>query len=234
MGRAPRELLLKAVSVLLKLLENVARAPSEVKYRTLRVSNRTINAMLDVPGVLALLGYAGFEQSDSERLSLDTARPLAPLEDALGQMRRMHALLHGLPPPPESLNSLRAGSAAASTAVASSSAADEPSHRCSMCHAGIQNDLRRQMAGNGEIGGWRTHSYIGGGEFRYHCGACNRDLCAKCYDKWKAGDDSVHPPEHAGSIEIIAPITTPWGSNGYGVPPAPPPVTSRNRRGPWG
>ena len=50
MGRAPREPLLKATEVLLKLLQNVLANPAEPKYRTLRISNPTVTATVDVPG----------------------------------------------------------------------------------------------------------------------------------------------------------------------------------------
>ena len=60
--------------------------------------------------------------------------------------------MHGLPPPPESLSSMQqtASATAASSSAASSSAAAEPSHRCSACGGGIQNDLRRALAGSNE------------------------------------------------------------------------------------
>ena len=100
-----------------------------------------------------------------------------------------------------------------------------------ICRRGIQNDLRQQMRrGSSQIDGWRTHDYIGGGEFRFHCERCKVDLCDKCYDKWKGGDAAVHP--QACQLSIEAPITTPWGSSGYGAPPAPPPF--KGRRGPFG
>jgi len=237
MGRAPREPLLKACGALLRLLQNIDRSPHEDKYRSVRAANPAIAATLDVPGALALLSSAGFEQEQEQeggdsRLVLRPQRSLGPLQDALAQLRRLDALLRGLPPPQESsLGSMQAAAAAAS-AAASSSAAAEASHRCGHCRAGIHNDLRRQLAGSGEIGGWRTHGAVGPGEYRFHCDRCRVDLCGACYDQWKAGDASVHPLEHGFSIE--APITTPWGGSSYGTMPAPPPVTSRNRRGPWG
>jgi len=93
-----------------------------------------------------------------------------------------------LPPPTESLLSMQQG--AASSAAAASSSASVPSHRCAVrpapswfpvaarshgptclqvCGSGIRNDLRRQLAGSGEIGGWRTHDAVGPGEYRFHC-----------------------------------------------------------------
>jgi hypothetical protein len=145
-------------------------------------------------------------------------------------MRRLDALLRGLPPPGESLASMQ--QAASARAAASSSAADAPSHTCTACGRGIENDLRRKLAGNGEVGGWRTHN-VYQGEYRFHCTACAVDLCSECYDKWKEGAPT-HPQQCQLSIE--APITTPWGNSSYGVPPAPPPVNSARgrRRGPWG
>ena len=238
MGRAPREPLLKACGVLLKLLQNVAREPDEPKFRSLRVGNATIATTLDVPGVLAMLTCAGFEQAAGEggeaRLSLPTGRSLQPLNDAVAQLRRLDALLRGLPPPSESLSSMQQTAAAATAAAASaaSSSRHAPSHRCAACGEGIRNDLRRELAGSGEIGGWRTHDAVGAGEYRFHCERCNVDLCSKCYDRHRAGEAGLHPLEH--TLTITPPITTPWGHSGYGVPPAPPPVTSRNRRGPFG
>ena len=131
--------------------------------------------------------------------------------------------------------------------------------RCAACGSGIRNDLRRQLAGSGEIGGWRTNQWGGGGEYRFHCQKCNIDLCSSCYDRWKAGGQvaaagasssaTVDVSDGGGgagptgsavhslqcSFTIEAPITNSWGSSSYGpgLPP-PPPVNSRNRRGPWG
>ena len=184
------------------------------------------------------------------------ARPLAPVQAAMAQLERLDCLLKGLPPPKESLASMQQGYQSASTAAAAaaSASADEPSHKCDSCGRGIENDLRRKMAGSGEIGGWRNHSWNGeGAEYRFHCSKCNVDLCSKCYDLWKAGGTTpaaggsgssggsggggggggrVHPAECTFTIE--APITTPWGGNNYGPPPAPPPYNPGRRRGPWG
>ena len=69
---------------------------------------------VDVPGVLVLLAHCGFEQSDEAgeaRLILPPSRPLPPLQDAVAQLQRLHHLMRGLPPPPESLSSLQATSA---------------------------------------------------------------------------------------------------------------------------
>jgi len=170
MGRAPREPLLKATDVLLKLLRNVLGSPAEPKFRSLRVGNTAIAAAVDVPGAIALLTGCGFEQSDDAgeaRLVLAATRPLPPLQDAVAQLQRLHHLMHGLPPPPESLSSMHATSAA--SASSSSSAAVDASHRCAACGSGIRNDLRRQLAGSNEIGGWRNHNSFMHGEYRYHC-----------------------------------------------------------------
>ena len=56
MGRAPREPLLKATEVLLKLLRNVLGSPAEPKFRSLRVGNPAVAAAVDLPGVIALHG----------------------------------------------------------------------------------------------------------------------------------------------------------------------------------
>jgi hypothetical protein len=243
MGRAPRERLLAAVSILIRVVGNVLKDPSDPKFRSLRTSNPKVSEVLDIPGVLAFLSCTGFEQVfvDGEpRLALpEGGHSTASLETSAAQLKRLDALLKGLPPPRESLASMQAS---ASSTAAAAAATDEPSHRCAACGVGIENDLRRKMAaGSSEIGGWRSHQWNGGGEYRYHCSKCNVDICAKCYDVWKASNASgggsgtsaiVHPATCTFSIE--APITTHWGGNGYGVMPAPPPVSSRNRRGPWG
>jgi hypothetical protein len=233
MGQAPREPLLKASSLLLRILSNIVASPSEPKYRSVKASNASLAVALDLPGVLALLSYVGFEQvvdGGEPRLALGSDRPIGPVHDAAAQMRRLDALLRGLPPPGESLASMQ--HAMAALAAASSSAADAPSHTCGACGRGIENDLRRKLAGSGEIGGWRTHN-VYNGEYRFHCKACGVDLCSECYDKWKEG-----APTHSQQcqLSIEAPITTPWGGSSYGVPPAPPPVNSARgrRRGPWG
>ena len=74
-----------------------------------------------------------------------------------------------------------AAAAAASAAASSSAATAEASHRCGHCRAGIHNDLRRQLAGSGEIGGWRTHGAVGPGEYRFHCAKCKYDECGDCH-----------------------------------------------------
>ena len=192
LGKAPRELLLKTVELLSKVLANVLKDPSEPKYRSLRAANEKIAAALDLPGTLSFLGCAGFEQSlaDGEaKLVLPASRPLAPVESAAAQLKRLDALLKGLPPPSESTASLQAAAAAttAASAAASAAAHEEPSHRCNACGGGIENDLRRKLNGSGEIGGWRTNQWGGGGEYRFHCSKCNVDLCSSCYDRWKLG-----------------------------------------------
>lgn len=257
LGKAQREPLLKTVKLLSKVLTNVLKAPSDERFRSLRAANEKIAAALDVPGALALLGCAGFEQSFANgevKLVLPMSRPLAPIENAAAQLKRLDALLRGLPPPAETMVSMQATAAAtaAANSAASAAAHEKPSHRCSACGSGIENDLRRKLSGSGEIGGWRTNQWGGGGEYRFHCARCNVDLCSSCYDKWKLGrgaaaggsmrdvsDSSgavgavIHPLEC--SITIEAPITNIWGGSSYGpgLPP-PPPVNRHNRRGPWG
>ena len=241
MGKAPREPLLKAVDLLTKILQNVLKAPEEPKYRSLRAANEKIAAALDVSGVLSLLAFAGFEQSfaDGEaKLILNQGAPLSPVEGAASQLKRLDALLKGLP-----LN----GPQGVAHVAATPAAHEESSHRCSACGKGIDNDLRRKLGGNGEIGGWRTSQWGGGGEYRFHCSSCNADLCSSCYDRWKAGSvcsgsssataassepvgAAVHPLSCSFTIE--EPITSLHWRPG-GLPP-PPPVNSRNRRGPWG
>lgn len=260
MGQAPREPLIKATGLLLKILGNVVNNPAEPKFRSIKASNSSLQAASELPGVLALLLASGFEEQiveteprfvlrpdhtlmpvqvpwrrvvDERSLSpsphAHPPSPPYPRQDAIAQMRRLDALLRGLPPPGESLSSMNA--AAASARAASSSTSTQPSHRCAACRGGINNDLRAALRGSGEVGGWRTHDHVGQGEYRFHCARCNVDLCAKCYDAWKGGA-AVH--SHDCHLSIEAPITTLWGGSSYGPPPAPPPVTSRNRRGPWG
>lgn len=240
MGRAPREVLLKVNDVLLKVMQNVLGNPAEPRFRSLRAGNASIAAMIDVPGVIALLLCSGFEQvvdGGEARLVRAEGRPLAPLQDAVTQLQRLHALLHGLPPPSESLSSMQQSAQAqqaqqASSSSAASSSAAAPSHRCACCGGGIRNDLRRQLAGSGEIGGWRSHNSFMAGEYRFHCDACDKDLCAKCYDAWKNGDAAVHDVQH--SISIVAPVENAWGGTNYGAPPAAPSVSQRPRRGAFG
>ena len=167
MGEAPRELLVPACELLLKVATNIAEHPAEPKYRSLKASNAAMGAALNLPGVLALLTGVGFEQqaADGEppRLVLAPSRAVGPVQDALALLTRLQALLKGLPVPRESLSSMQATQAAHDASRAASSAADAPSHRCGSYGLGIENDLRRKLAGSGEIGGWRTHDALGSG-----------------------------------------------------------------------
>jgi hypothetical protein len=235
-GRCARELAAKTCHTLLKLLRNVVAAPHNEKFRSLRVANATIAVLLDAPGALALLAAVGFEQqgipvgaaAEDARLFLHATAPLALVKDGIEALERLHLLLHGGSIPPPTPN------AAPPTAVPSSSS-DAASHRCAACGRGIDHDLRRALAGSGEVGGWRTHAFSRTGEYRFHCERCDIDLCGGCYDEWKRGGNraaSIHPISH--SLTVVAPITTPWGGSSYGSMPAPPPVTSRNRRGAFG
>uniref|UniRef100_A0A7S4B2L3 PUB domain-containing protein n=1 Tax=Chrysotila carterae TaxID=13221 RepID=A0A7S4B2L3_CHRCT len=194
MGTSPREHLTVVCPTLLKLVNNILSKPQEPKYRSIRMANPSIGPLFRVDGCAELLRLAGFKEcTDSEgekRLVCEEGTCLSSMEDAAVQLKRLHALIIGLPPPPETLRSMQqsATAAASSVAAASADATAQPSHRCHKCKAGIDNDLRRQMAGSGEVGGWRSHGYIGPGEYRFHCDECNVDLCSKCYDKWKNGD----------------------------------------------
>lgn len=244
LGQAAREPLLRAVATLLKILGN-ALASDDPKYRTLRCSNAAVAAVLALPGVLGLLGAAGFEQAGFEpseaRLVLAANAARAGLLDSSEVLERLQTLLQGgsLPPDP--------AAAASPPAAAGVSSADGPSasHRCAACQRGIFHDVRyRQTSGESWVSG--RDNWEQSGEYRYHCEACNVDLCSACYDAWKGeagaaastsssparGGDAIHPRSH--HLTIIPPITKPWGASGYGVSPAPPPVSSRNRRGPWG
>ena len=237
MGQAPRELLLPTCELCLKIAKNISSTPAEPKFRSVKATSKAMAAALDVPGVLALLMAMGFEQQqlgdDEPRLVLAQSQPLAPVMSAVTMLTRFDALLKGLPVPRESLASYQLTQAAAQAASSASSNQDAPSHRCHNCHRGIENDLRRKLAGSGEIGGWRTHDAVGDGEYRFHCDRCDVDLCAQCYDKYKNGE-ATHEQGHP--IQIIAPILNSWGGSSYGAgpPPPPPPGSRRQRRGPWG
>lgn len=51
------------VNILLKLLDNVIREPQNLKYRKIRLENKTIKEkLLCVPGALELLHAIGFEE----------------------------------------------------------------------------------------------------------------------------------------------------------------------------
>lgn len=246
LGSSTRELTAKACATLLKLLANVVREPQNEKFRSLRVANPAIASVLNVPGALALLVAAGFEQespssgrgqtrksfsdeNSEERLCMPLQTPLAHAKDVLEALARLQILLQGGQLSP---NAAQRSVAPHNQAVSSSMAA---SHSCSACRCGIENDLRRVIAGSREVGGWRTHNFNLSGEYRFHCARCDVDLCGGCYDKWKKGDapaQAIHPLSH--DLSVIAPITTPWGGSSYGALPAPPPLTSRNRRGPFG
>ena len=236
LGTAAREPLLRALTTLLKVVGNAARSPDEEKYRSLRVGNPSVAACLDVPGALALLSAAGFEQQGAfgvgegaeARLVLPATAPRALLLDASTALERLQTLLQGgaLPRAPDAPPE---GGGGGGGGAASSSSDDGASHRCAHCRRGIMNDIRSRRTGSS----WETgrDNWEFAGEFRYRCEACAVDLCAACYDKRKGGDATVH--NLACDLRAVAPITNPWGG-GYGAPPAPPPPSSRNRRGPWG
>jgi len=222
-GGCAKELVAKTSAPLLKLLTNVVQAPQQAKYRSLRAANPTIAAVLDAPGALALLGAAGFEeqiappgtveagsasasQMVETRVVLPNSAALGPVKDAVEALQRLTLLLNGgaLSPPDGAPPVVAGGGAGASTAP-------EASHRCAACRRGIENDLRRALAGSGEVGGWRTHTFNAAGEYRFHCATCNVDLCSECYDRWKGGGaraEAIHPAAHA--LAVVAPITTPW------------------------
>uniref|UniRef100_A0A6S9R9A3 PUB domain-containing protein n=2 Tax=Chrysotila carterae TaxID=13221 RepID=A0A6S9R9A3_CHRCT len=163
MGTSPREHLTVVCPTLLKLVNNILSKPQEPKYRSIRMANPSIGPLFRVDGCAELLRLAGFKEcTDSEgekRLVCEEGTCLSSMEDAAVQLKRLHALIIGLPPPPETLRSMQqsATAAASSVAAASADATAQPSHRCHKCKAGIDNDLRRQMAGSGEVGGWRSH-----------------------------------------------------------------------------
>ena len=249
LGRAPRERALGACTRLEKIISNILRAPKEPKYRALRVANATVAELLDAPGVLALLTALGFEQhagplpadsaqppplSDASpdrpgpRLILGPNAPIGPLEHARQEVGRMLALLRGERLPPPTSTSAAAG---ASGGGSSSDPSSGASHWCASCACGIRNDVRHVRRSEPDT--WRSGGadWSADLEYRAHCETCNVDLCTRCYDKWKEGGNTH---AHSHELRVVPPITTPWGSSGLGVAPAPPPVSSRNRRGPWG
>lgn len=51
------------VNILLKLLDNIIREPQNLKYRKIRLENKTIKEkLLCVPGALELLRVIGFDK----------------------------------------------------------------------------------------------------------------------------------------------------------------------------
>lgn len=88
MGQAPRERLLSVCLLLLKVFQNVVANPGEPKWRSIKASNAAAAAALDVPGVLALMTCAGFEQQlvdGDARLVLPPSRALSSVQDGLAQ-----------------------------------------------------------------------------------------------------------------------------------------------------
>jgi hypothetical protein len=221
--------LLFATRILLKLLTNIHERPADQAIRSVRRSNPTIAKLLGLPLAAAVLGAVGFEavvdaqgagaHERSELLTLTAGRTvdLATLL-ALGRLDRCLKGLEGIAQPGEGADAAQA-------------TGDGRSHTCSACGCGIQNDVRVGRR-HGAVEGWRGHEWNAQGEFRYHCDACSTDLCAGCYDRWKGGDEATHPLAHA--LQVVPPIKTPWGANGYGAAPAPPPLSARPRRGAFG
>lgn len=233
MGRAAREPLAHAVPTLLRVVCNATQS-NDPKFRTLRMANAAVAAVLELPGALALLGAAGFSQEGGAlggeaRLVLPAAAARAPLLDASDVLERIQALLRG-----GSLT--RAPESPAPPAPKEKSA----SHHCAACRRGINNDVRRgwQTAGETWVSGrdnWELE-----GEYRYHCDTCDIDLCSACYDAWKgeagSSSSSAEPEVHAASHPFsIVPPRKRAGGGGYGSAPAPPPRrTGASRRGAWG
>lgn len=113
LGTCPRELLLKTLRLLIKILINISDCPEEAKYRSLRPSNPMVKGVVDTPGALPLLHFVGFVrgrgevggEEEEEMLVLPPSSPMGPLEDALAQLRRVDALVSranvpSLPPYP--------------------------------------------------------------------------------------------------------------------------------------
>eukprot|EP00947_MAST-08B_sp_MAST-8B-sp1_P006535 g6535.t1 len=71
-----------AFKILSKVLGNIAASPSEAKYRTLKVDNKTVAKLLTVEGTRELLVAAGFVDSGAT-LSLPESAELEPLHAAL-------------------------------------------------------------------------------------------------------------------------------------------------------
>jgi len=172
--------------------------------------------------VLAAVGFVE-DSSSGELLGLPAGRLVElPTLLALGRLDRCAKGVDGIARPGEN----------PSDGAGGSERGDDCSHRCASCAAGIRNDVRAAHRASGGVSGWRSHEWNAAGEYRFSCTRCARDLCARCYDRWKTGDASVHALDHA--FEIVAPITTAWGGRGYGPPPAAPSLSARPRRGPFG
>lgn len=87
------EALLKVLETLSKIVKNILSDPYELKFRTLKKSNSTIQRMvLDNAPVVAFLKKIGFEESE-ESLCLDKweTHELYFIEDALEQMVIHHS-----------------------------------------------------------------------------------------------------------------------------------------------
>lgn len=229
LGRAPREELVFAVRVLRKLLGNIRDAPTDAAVRVVRRANGTIARLLTSARVVALLDALGFVAAGAAGELLELPPAFQIDEATMAALARLERCLHGLE-----------GVATAPTTGGSDAPAasgDGRSHTCAACAAGITNDVRLGAAARrraaGGVDGWRSHEWNAAGEYRYRCAACAVDLCAACYDRFRAGDASAHALGHA--LEIVAPITTPWGRRGgYGAGPPTPSLSARPRRGPWG
>eukprot|EP01065_Artemidia_motanka_P023631 TRINITY_DN28292_c0_g1_i1.p2 TRINITY_DN28292_c0_g1~~TRINITY_DN28292_c0_g1_i1.p2 ORF type:complete len:306 (+),score=103.98 TRINITY_DN28292_c0_g1_i1:63-920(+) len=129
----------------------------------------------------------------------------------------------------------------AADATAAAAAADPSSqHRaelwqCMHCKKPIRD---RPVSDGGESpwGGWSSATaWQGDLECRFECTACAdtywRMLCETCGLRWRQGDSAVHRADHLSSLEVHQP----WGARAAGGPrAAPPPVSSANRRGPFG
>jgi hypothetical protein len=207
----------------------MSASPEDPSLRSVRTANPTIARLLCIEHARGVLSAVGFAQaadgSDALACPAGTQLELAVLL-ALGRLDRCLKGLEGIAQPGAQPAE---GGGHASAAGAQ---ADGASHRCSSCRNGIRNDMRAARRQGGDVPGWRGHDWNDAGEYRYHCAACNQSLCSKCYDMWKARDASTHALEHA--LEIVPPITTPWGGTGYGSAPAPPSLNARPRRGAWG
>ena len=67
------------------LLDNIAKAPDDPRFRTLRTTNRSMSKLLGQPGVLPVLELAGFcrAEADADRLTCPPESPLERLREVL-------------------------------------------------------------------------------------------------------------------------------------------------------
>jgi hypothetical protein len=94
---ASRAAVEKGVAILVKLLANPLKNPSEPKYRQMKPTNKTIARVLALPGAEAILREAGFveiEQEGTKLLKLE-ALDEAKVDGAVGALEGLLAEIRG-------------------------------------------------------------------------------------------------------------------------------------------